>query len=114
MHIALDQDHSHIQSGDATMWEHAKVMTEATPRHSFCRFFFFSFFGIPVHPSKIWQVPIKLWRENTMYMHHADCHLEFLLLGQEEGRLPRNGNLPVKLIQHVASQKKGLRKNEPD
>ena len=41
-----------------------------------------------------------------MYMHCADCHLEFLLLGQEEGRLPPNGNLPVKLIQHVASKKK--------
>ena len=50
------------------MWEHAKVMTEATRRHSSV-----GFFGNPARPSKICQVPIELWREKTMFMHSVDC-----------------------------------------
>ena len=63
MHIVLDLGHSQIRSEESVeMWEHEKVMTEATPRHSSCQFSWNS-----AHPSKIWQVPIELWREKTMY-----------------------------------------------
>ena len=65
-----------------------------------------SFSGNSAHPSKIWQGPIELWREKTMYMHCADCHSVLPFLGQEGGMLPPHGNLPVEPSQHVASPKK--------
>ena len=72
MHIALDQDHSqiHRQFGDVG----ACKSNERPGILPVC------FAGNPAHSSKIWQVPIDLWSETTMYMHSADCHLVILIL----------------------------------
>ena len=54
------------------MWAHAKTMTEAIPMHSSLSVFSWN----SAHPTKIWQVPIELWREKTQV--HAQCRLSSL------------------------------------
>ena len=90
------------------MWEHAKTMTEAMPMHSSCQFFA----GIQHILPRFGRFQSSFGEKTPMYMHSADCHSLLLLLGQEGGRLPSQGNLPVEPSQHVASPKKMiLRKN---
>ena len=95
---------------DLEMWEHAKVMTEATPRHSSCRFFRESSTSFQALSGS--NQALALGAKKIMYMHCADCHSILLLLGQEGARLPHHGNLAVEPRQHVVSPKNIiLRKN---
>ena len=70
--------------------EHASVMTEATPMHSFWRF------SLECSTSfQVWQVPIELGREKTHV--HAPCNFDLILLrlGQNGLPPPRHQNLSV-------------------
>ena len=108
MHIALDQGHSQIQSGDVGA-------CKSNYRSNAQAFFLLVFPRIQhILPtcSKICQVPIGLGRQKNMYMHCVvDCSH---VLGQEGARMLPHGNLPVEPSQHAAIPKKKLRKNVPN
>ena len=71
------------------MREHAKVDRSTGNAQAF---FLSVDLGIQhIFFSKIWQIPIELWREKTIYMHSADCHSILLLLAQEGGSCSLTG-----------------------
>ena len=88
--------------------EHANVMTEATPMHSFWRFYRDS--GMQHILPSFGQVAIELWREKIMYMHSAKFQLALLRLGQNRGQQPHHQNLPVEQFQNKSHQKANFSK----
>ena len=93
MHIALDQGHFEIRSGDVGA-------CKSNDRSNAQAFFLSGFPGIQ-H-----ILPRFVRRERTMYMHGVDGPRILQLLGQEGARMLPHGNLAVEQSQDVASPKK--------